>query len=109
MEWGWSDEFPGFDGVWNDRRDPNPRLRAWLSPWEHWEAEADDFLELGDYVVVLATYRGTGKGSLPAAQRQRRAPGDLRQPRTCPGVDASRGHWHRTPDAIGNASRACPV
>jgi ketosteroid isomerase-like protein len=63
MEWGWSDEFPGLAGVYEDRRDPNPRLHAWLSGWEHWRAVADDFLELGDHVVVLATYHGTGKGS----------------------------------------------
>jgi uncharacterized protein len=63
MEWGWSDEFPDLDGVIRDTRDPNPRLRAWLSGWEHWSAEADDYLELGDHVVVLATYRGTGRGS----------------------------------------------
>jgi uncharacterized protein len=63
MEWGWSDEFPGLDGVFKDDRDPNPRLRAWLSEWEHWRAEAEDFLELGDYVVVLASYHGRGRGS----------------------------------------------
>ena len=63
MEWGWSDEFPTFDGVIRDLRDPNPRLHAWLSGWEHWRAEADEYLEMGDYVVVLATYRGRGKGS----------------------------------------------
>jgi ketosteroid isomerase-like protein len=63
MEWGWSDEFPGLDGVCEDSRDPNPRLHSWLSGWEHWRAEAEDYLEFGDYVVVLATYRGRGKGS----------------------------------------------
>ena len=63
MEWGWSDEFPGLDGVFADRRDPNPRLRSWLSPWEHWRVEADDYLERGEYVVVLASYHGRGKGS----------------------------------------------
>src|SRR5918997_1163612 len=63
MEWGWSDEFPGLAGVHRDARSPNPRLHAWLSGWEHWRAEADDYLEVGDHVVVLATYRGTGKGS----------------------------------------------
>jgi ketosteroid isomerase-like protein len=60
---GWSDEFPGLAGVYEDRRDPNPRLLAWLSEWEHWRAEADDFLELGDHVVVLASYHGRGRGS----------------------------------------------
>jgi uncharacterized protein len=63
MEWGWSDEFPGIAGVFEDRRDPNPRLRSWLSPWEHWSVQVDDYLELGDHVVVLATYHGRGKGS----------------------------------------------
>jgi ketosteroid isomerase-like protein len=63
MEWGWSDEFPGLAGVYEDRRDPNPRLRSWLSAWEDWRVEVDDYLEIGDYVVVLASYRGRGKGS----------------------------------------------
>ena len=31
--------------------------------WENWRAEADKYLELGDYVVVLASYHGRGKGS----------------------------------------------
>jgi ketosteroid isomerase-like protein len=63
MEWGWSDEFPGLAGVFADNEQPNPRLRAWLSPWDHWRAVAEDFLEIGDHVVVLATYLGRGKGS----------------------------------------------
>jgi ketosteroid isomerase-like protein len=63
MEWGWSDEFPGLGGVCDDQRDPNPRMRAWLREWENWRAEADEFLELGDYVVVLTSYHGRGKGS----------------------------------------------
>jgi ketosteroid isomerase-like protein len=63
MEWGWSDEFPGLDGVFEDHRDPNPRLRSWLGGWEHWRIEAEDYLELGDHVVVLTRYHGRGKGS----------------------------------------------
>jgi uncharacterized protein len=63
MEWGWSDEFPENDGVFADRRDPNPRLQSWLSEWEYWRVEVHDYLEIGDHVVVLATYRGRGKGS----------------------------------------------
>jgi ketosteroid isomerase-like protein len=66
MECGWSSEFPDLAGVWNDRANPNPRLREWLSPWEHWECEAEEFIEHGDYVVVLARYRGRGKaGGVP--------------------------------------------
>ena len=63
MEWGWSDEFPGLAGVYEDHEDPNPRLRAWLSGWEDWRAEAEEFLEVGDHVVVLAIYWGRGRGS----------------------------------------------
>jgi hypothetical protein len=63
MHWGWSDEFPGLGGVYEDRDDPNPRLRAWLSEWELWRAEADEIIEFGDQVLVLASYYGTGKGS----------------------------------------------
>jgi ketosteroid isomerase-like protein len=63
MEWGWSNEFPGLAGVYHDPRDPNPRLRAWLSEWEHWRAVAEDYVELDDHVIVLASYRGRGKGS----------------------------------------------
>ena len=63
MEWGWSDEFPGLDGVYEDHEHPNPRLLTWLREWEHWRAEPDDYLEIGDYVVVLASYYGRGRGS----------------------------------------------
>jgi ketosteroid isomerase-like protein len=63
MEWGWSSEFPDLAGVFEDTEDPNPRLHAWLSGWEDWRAEADEYLELGDYVVVLASYHGRGRGS----------------------------------------------
>src|SRR5215207_3189014 len=63
MEWGWSSEFPGLAGVHEDHADPNPRLLAWLSGWEHWRAEPEEYLARGDYVVVLARYRGRGKGS----------------------------------------------
>lgn len=63
MEWGWSSEFLGLAGVYEDRRNPNPRLRAWLKEWELWRAEAEEFLDVGDHVVVLAVYHGRGKGS----------------------------------------------
>jgi uncharacterized protein len=63
MEWGWSDEFLDLGGVYEDHETPNPRLRAWLSEWEHWRAVAEEFLEVGDHVVVLASYIGRGRGS----------------------------------------------
>jgi ketosteroid isomerase-like protein len=63
MEWGWSSEFLGLGGVHEDLRDPNPRLRTWLNEWEEWRAEAEEYVEMGDYVVVLARYHGRGRGS----------------------------------------------
>jgi ketosteroid isomerase-like protein len=63
MEWGWSDEFPGLDGVFSDTRTPSPRLQTWLSGWETWTCEAEDYVEYGDTVVVLTRYRGRGRGS----------------------------------------------
>jgi ketosteroid isomerase-like protein len=41
----------------------NKRLHEWLSPWEDWRCEAEDFVEHDDYVVVLTRYWGRGKGS----------------------------------------------
>jgi ketosteroid isomerase-like protein len=70
MEWGWSDEFPGLAGVFEDHEDPNPRLRSWLSPWEHWHVEPEEFLEIGDHVVVFARYHGRGKGSQVEVHQQ---------------------------------------
>ena len=66
MEWGWSPEFPGLAGVYHDARQPNPRVREWLSPWDHWECEAEEYIAHRDHVVVLARYRGRGKaGGVP--------------------------------------------
>jgi ketosteroid isomerase-like protein len=63
MEWGWSDDFPGLAGVYHDSAERNDRLYEWLSPWEDWRCEAEDYVVHGDQVVVLARYRGRGKGS----------------------------------------------
>lgn len=63
FEWGWSSEFPGIDGVYHDTETPNPRLRTWLGPWDYWYCEAEEFLECGDFVVVLTRYRGRGRAS----------------------------------------------
>jgi ketosteroid isomerase-like protein len=63
FEWGWSEEFPDIAGVWRDYRTPNPRLQLWLSSWELWRCEAEEYIENGDVVLVLARYLGRGKGS----------------------------------------------
>lgn len=63
MEWGWSDEFPGIAGVYRDTETPNPRLQTWLSEWESWRCEAEDYVRFAGVIVVLTRYRGRGKGS----------------------------------------------
>jgi uncharacterized protein len=63
MEWGWSDEFPGLGGVQRDPELRSRRLRQWLSPWNFWRCEAQDFVSSGDFVVVLCRYLGRGKES----------------------------------------------
>ena len=63
MEWGWSDDFPGLAGVYHDPAERNERLRAWLSGWEDWRCEAEEFVVHGDHVVAITRYRGRGKGS----------------------------------------------
>ena len=90
-EWGWSDEFPGLGGVFEDCRDPNPRLQSWLSGWDYWRVEVDEYFEIGDHVLAFTTYHGRGQGQrrgalpaggarLSAARRQGRAARDLREP-----------------------------
>jgi hypothetical protein len=72
MEWGWSDEFPGLDGVFEDRRDPNPRLYSWLSEWEDWRVEVDDCRSTSTVHTSLrcATTRWSGSKSSPTATRR---------------------------------------
>ena len=63
MEWGWSDEFPGLAGVSRDFELRSERLREWLSPWDDWRCEVEEFVTSGSHVVALTRYRGRGKGS----------------------------------------------
>ena len=63
FEWDWSEEFPESSGFSGDPERASERLRAWLSPWEEWRCEAEDYVAAGDYVVALTRYSGKGKGS----------------------------------------------
>jgi ketosteroid isomerase-like protein len=63
MEWGWSEEFPGLAGVSADPELRSRRLREWLSPWQDWRCEAEEFVVAGACVVVLTRYSGRGKES----------------------------------------------
>ena len=63
MSWGWSEEFPEIHGTYGDPEAARDRLRRWLSPWEKWRVEAEEYVTIQDRVVVLARYHGRGKGS----------------------------------------------
>ena len=63
MAWAWSDEFPEIHGTFSDPEVARDRLRRWLSPWEDWRVEAEEYVTNRNSVVVLARYRGRGKGS----------------------------------------------
>ncbi len=64
-EWGWSEEFPGLEGVGRDPEhdERSSRLRQWLKEWEQWRCEAERYVAEGDHVVVMCHYRGEGKTS----------------------------------------------
>jgi ketosteroid isomerase-like protein len=62
MEWGWSAEFPSA-GVYREPVERSKRLHEWLSPWEDWRCEVEEYIEHGDHVVAMTRYRGRGKGS----------------------------------------------
>ncbi len=63
MTWGWSDDFPEIHGTYSDPEVARDRLRRWLSPWQDWRVEAEEYVPLEDGVLVLTRYRGRGKGS----------------------------------------------
>jgi ketosteroid isomerase-like protein len=63
MVWGWSEEFPGLAGVCHDPEERNQRVAEWLSGWDDWRCEAEQFIEDGDTVVALCKYGGRGRGS----------------------------------------------
>jgi len=70
MEWGWSEEFPALRGVIRDPAERSRRLGEWLSQWDDWRCEAEEFVAAGDVVVVLTRYTGRGKESQVAVDSQ---------------------------------------
>ena len=43
-------------------------MYEWLSGWEDWRCEAEDYVVHGDHVVALCRYRGRGRGSGAAVE-----------------------------------------
>ena len=54
---------PGLSGVYRDPAERNQRVYEWLSGWEDWRCEAEEYVVEGDHVVALCRYRGRGRGS----------------------------------------------
>ena len=63
LEWGWSEEFPDIHGVFRDAEPRSSRMLEWLSQWEDWRVEAEEYIPTGEFVVVLCRYTGRGKES----------------------------------------------
>jgi ketosteroid isomerase-like protein len=38
-------------------------MLEWLSQWEDWRVEAEEYIPAGEFVVVLCRYTGRGKES----------------------------------------------
>jgi ketosteroid isomerase-like protein len=51
-------------GLWTGRTGMGQRMRDWLSVWEDWRTEAEEFRELdAERVLVLLQFSGRGKTS----------------------------------------------
>src|SRR5262245_26825684 len=61
MEWGWSEEFPDIHGVFRDPEPKSHRILEWLSQWENWRIEVEEYIPAGEFVEVLCRYTGQGK------------------------------------------------
>jgi ketosteroid isomerase-like protein len=64
MVWSWSDEFPDIAGVYERPEEANKALRSWLSGWERWRCEAEQFLVSGDRIVVFTRYQGASRDGM---------------------------------------------
>ena len=62
-EWGWSDEFPGIHGVHREPESRSERMLEWLRQWEDFHIQAEEYIPVGEVVVVLCRITGRGKAS----------------------------------------------
>lgn len=63
LQWGWSAEFPGLEGVIRDTSPRSERMLRWLGCWERWRVVGEEYVTSDDTVVVLTRYLGRGLGS----------------------------------------------
>ena len=47
-------------GVFRDPEPKSSRMLEWLSQWEDWRVEAEEYIPAGEFVVVLCRYTGRG-------------------------------------------------
>jgi uncharacterized protein len=60
VEWHDPPDFPDKQ-VHYGREGAVAAISRWLSAWEEWTFEIEDYIDAGDYVVVLTRQRGRGK------------------------------------------------
>jgi ketosteroid isomerase-like protein len=97
MEWGWSAEFPGLAGVVRDSGPRSRRMLRWLSAWEHWRVEPEEYIAAGESVVVLTRYLGRGKESGVRWTREGRTSGGCAMARPFVSRSSRLASGHSTP------------
>jgi ketosteroid isomerase-like protein len=73
IEWEWASELSGLAGAGKHRglEGVEAATRDWLSAWDWFWQEAEDFIEVDDRVVVLTFQHGRPKGSTAAIEARR--------------------------------------
>lgn len=64
----WAEEFPTA-GIYHGPREHARAMREWLSAWDEFQLEAEDFIDAGDSVVVPFRVRARGTGSGARVER----------------------------------------
>ena len=65
----WAEEFPTA-GIYHGPDEHITAMREWLSAWDDFQLEAEDFIDAGDSVVVPFRVRARGQGSGAVVERR---------------------------------------
>jgi len=65
----WAEDFPTA-GIYHGPAEHTAAMRTWLSAWDGFHLEAEDFVDAGDSVVVPFRVRARGKGSGALVERR---------------------------------------